>query len=89
MLPVWRLKAPQQDESVHAWGNCANSHTFVIPRRMLQRFGAKLEDAGIDSNKMYKAALLPSTDDDFQDLIFEVQINVYIKLKYVLKLKYV
>ena len=33
---------------------------------MLQRFSAKPEDAGIDSNNMYKAALLPSIDDDYQ-----------------------
>ena len=38
---------------------------------------AKPEDAGIDSNNMYKAASLLSTDDDFRDFYFYI-IYIYI-----------
>ena len=45
---------------------------------MLQRLCAgKPEDAGIDSNNMYKAASLLSTDDDFRDFYFYI-IYIYI-----------
>ena len=40
------------------------------------KFCAKPEDAGIDFNNMYKAALLPSTDDNFQEFCSEIYIYI-------------
>ena len=66
----YRCEDPQQDESVHASGNCANLNTFVIltARQMLQRF-------------CVKPASLPSADDDFQDFDYSranQQVYLYV-----------
>ena len=42
------------------------THLIVIPKRMLQIF----------CDNMYKAALLPSTDNDFQDSDFILFIYI-------------
>ena len=83
----YRCEDPQQDESVHASGNCANLNTFVIltARQMLQRFCAKQVQLQV-LMLTFKILIIQERIDTYMYMYMSMYMCMYIYM-YILKNK--